>query len=1137
MLQRLERINDDFAYSIREERRFEGKTSAATDAEAKGGVAAPGTPKKSKETLLSVSTSGPISVKERSPSITLEPASPRSAGPSSQGAHSVGSDENASFASADEEVQSEAQEQDTTLGPYIERRWHSLLRILYIYALLNPSTGYVQGMNEVLFLLLYVMGTSGHLPSAKPFLDNDEGQSTAAGQPDEAFLSDADASSSFSYLDRTDEGPGAHAEADAFWCFSALVGDIRNLYDFDGIEHAGLRIINRRQAESTPSQVTGMASALKKFSLRLKWHDEELWRQLRLHSLDPRLPYYSFRWLACLVSTELALPSVVRVWDALLAESSEALDGNGDSTPKVEFLIDVCCALLTNIRGSLLDALRGEGDSSGYEGGQAEQDDSFGRAMRVLQAYPDDDIGPVIEMACLYRQKRLAAPLTGDGPPSEDEDESLMSMRERAAIAFRTWTASSTPSRVPKWLNSTPRLPTTSSPQGEGSTPSRSSSATLFKRYTEALQSSDAAANLSKASTNWTAKAMATWSGSKGTRDGSSLAELRTSLTRRAASGTSAASSTSQDSQQVHPSLRWSLQSMPPDLPLPNVNDSPPLQEDGSHSPRHGYTPAHLRGSPAQSPDIGYVDSTPGTSPLSGSASRFAGPPSLQGTPRTMIRGAGPKPLLLTGSARPPREGSSNGALAAEDTSSRKISSGPLAANVSPQARKAKAGRRESSYTGSRTSSVAGTDSPSNDAWEESTSMSGRSETNNLPALPSLQAAREVVAPSLATSGPPPGLQGSGHGTVPASAFGKGAGQGQGLEQGSRLIFGQVASSADVPLASKAALQRKPKRKDSALSSPPTGDVWDSFSSPRDSATSSNSSQGFAMLQNSLGVDEFDHPRQAPAPPSKNGRADAEEQSLKRYSLADEPVMARQASNSSTRSFGVVRSKRTYSGPKRDRRSARKSLGEGWDEGGYDQGTDLVARGGLESVRLGWIKGDGDSQLTVNASKAALASPGIPSPGPDAGRMLQAEELLNRLQTSQGFSGGESSGVEDEGVTPGATPRVTSMGGAATADVDDVAHHGAGKTNRDYYASLQRSTPTYLPRDVYSDDEVDGNPARFSYPKHTGGDDDEHYAKDGMAAIGSALAFAGGPDDDDDNDESDGPLEPPGPRHDGEPLV
>ncbi|KDN52715.1 RabGAP/TBC [Tilletiaria anomala UBC 951] len=626
-------------------------------------------------------------------------------------------------------------------------RWHSLLRILYIYALLNPSIGYIQGMNEIAFVFLYafrsgrdIVSSSGtvhvdHIPAmgSATYSSSGADASSEAEAGAEAAAVEV-AAGDIEVLEWT-----AHAEADAFWCFSALIGEVRDLFDFDGVDHAaaGLRVSNVRARDVAGNIAdSGMAGGLKKFSLRLKWLDEELWAVLRATSLDPRLPYYSFRWLACLLSTELTLPSLLRVWDVLLAQQGAPSNNASrvDAPTKVDFLIDICCALLVRIREQLIDAARSydtDADADGTEG-------PFARCMWLLQNYPDEDIEPVLEMAHLYRQRRLASALTGDAPPTEEEFAELSNaavLRERAAKMYQNLRNTTSPqlSTGKSWLQSF-------SPQSQrqqqdmddvpfdGSPKPRSASGSIFNRYAEALHSSDAAASLSKMSTNLTAKAMTSWNRSSDRQNqpgNNSPAQQRLqsfsiagqdlmNRARGAAAsiGRSAPNPASegQRTPPQHPAIARSSRHDLPQFPLPSVADTSLGRQEfaeagNSQTLRAMFmppSPAHSDRNGSESPRL-----LPSIRAALSSHSRHG---SLS------LRANGQKPLLLTGSARPPREAGQSPSATPDSAirTSRKVSTGPLASNSNASSpiqlsRRSHAAQGSASTTpGSRQSSDAG---------------------------------------------------------------------------------------------------------------------------------------------------------------------------------------------------------------------------------------------------------------------------------------------------------------------------------------------------------------------------------------------------------------------------------------------
>uniref|UniRef100_A0ACD6A822 Uncharacterized protein n=1 Tax=Avena sativa TaxID=4498 RepID=A0ACD6A822_AVESA len=136
----------------------------------------------------------------------------------------------------------------------------SLRRILIIYSRLNPSVRYVQGMNEVLAPLFYV-------------LSNDP-----------------------------DESNSASAEADTFFCFVELISGFKNNY-----------------CKHLDNSRVGIRSTLSKLSQLLKKHDEELWRHMEvITKVYPQ--YYAFRWITLLLTMEFSFNVCIHIWDAILGD-------------------------------------------------------------------------------------------------------------------------------------------------------------------------------------------------------------------------------------------------------------------------------------------------------------------------------------------------------------------------------------------------------------------------------------------------------------------------------------------------------------------------------------------------------------------------------------------------------------------------------------------------------------------------------------------------------------------------------------------------------------------------------------------------------------------------------------------------
>lgn len=138
-----------------------------------------------------------------------------------------------------------------------------------------------------------------------------------------------------------------HAEADTFFCFTNLMSENRDNF-----------------IKSLDDSQCGITFKMESVFSKLKEKDTELYMKLQEQNIKPQ--YFTFRWLTLLLSQEFLLPDVIRIWDSLFSDQE-----------RFEFLIPVCCAMLTLIRDQLL-----AGD--------------FTTNMRLLQDYPISDVHAIL---------------------------------------------------------------------------------------------------------------------------------------------------------------------------------------------------------------------------------------------------------------------------------------------------------------------------------------------------------------------------------------------------------------------------------------------------------------------------------------------------------------------------------------------------------------------------------------------------------------------------------------------------------------------------------------------------------------------------------------------------------------------
>ncbi|CAH0391162.1 unnamed protein product [Bemisia tabaci] len=201
-----------------------------------------------------------------------------------------------------------AQEDYVPLEEGSEAHWEVVERLLFLYAKLNPGQGYVQGMNEIIGPIYY----------------------TFACDPSTQWRE--------------------HAEADCFFVFTNLMGEIRDFF-----------------IKSLDEAECGINRLMNKLISQLQHQDHAVYELLRRQELCPQ--YYSFRWLTLMLSQEFPLPDVLRIWDSLFADED-----------RFSFLIHVCCAMIMLIRNQLLN-------------------NDFPNNVKILQNFPLSDISVVLSKA------------------------------------------------------------------------------------------------------------------------------------------------------------------------------------------------------------------------------------------------------------------------------------------------------------------------------------------------------------------------------------------------------------------------------------------------------------------------------------------------------------------------------------------------------------------------------------------------------------------------------------------------------------------------------------------------------------------------------------------------------------------
>ncbi|GAA5860182.1 hypothetical protein JCM1840_002806 [Sporobolomyces johnsonii] len=168
----------------------------------------------------------------------------------------------------------------------------SLERILYVWAIRHPASGYVQGINDLVTPFFQVFLSN--------YIDSDPELFDPSLLPPAALEA---------------------LEADAFWCLSKLLDGIQDNYIF-----------------AQP----GITRAVRKMEGLCRRVDAPLAKHLEAEGVE--FIQFAFRWMNCLLMRELSVKNIVRMWDTYLAEGGDAFS---------EFHLYVCLAFLVKWSGEL----------------------------------------------------------------------------------------------------------------------------------------------------------------------------------------------------------------------------------------------------------------------------------------------------------------------------------------------------------------------------------------------------------------------------------------------------------------------------------------------------------------------------------------------------------------------------------------------------------------------------------------------------------------------------------------------------------------------------------------------------------------------------------------------------------------
>ena len=179
----------------------------------------------------------------------------------------------------------------------------SLERILYVWAIRHPASGYVQGINDLVtpFFQIFLSAYIGEpILSSRTFLKVTSLLDTDPENFDPSLLPLYALSA---------------IEADSFWCLSRLLDGIQDNYIF---AQPGIQRSVKRMAELI-ARIDGMWNFLRLYSFLIHYFlSFSAPLSAHLESQNVEFMQFAFRWMNCLLMREISVKNTIRMWDTYL---------------------------------------------------------------------------------------------------------------------------------------------------------------------------------------------------------------------------------------------------------------------------------------------------------------------------------------------------------------------------------------------------------------------------------------------------------------------------------------------------------------------------------------------------------------------------------------------------------------------------------------------------------------------------------------------------------------------------------------------------------------------------------------------------------------------------------------------------